>query len=624
MNDIKITDPTTWYMPFTRDAATYNPFDFDQFSSSFSYSDTENALMPVRYGAFLSNPVAPYSRSNFIPTIERPIIIITNPAAGGGKGMRHATRFMSAITGQKYARIEGDIQFLMTHKNPAARVGEIVDTIKKYNPSKPPFILVFGGDGTVADVTEAVSRSARSGYEATIVPCTGGTAGDMRRELGVPKKPAQIIKFLANSKSAELDVITASINGGPKRLVIHSQGNGASGSFFLEVEEYRRLTGRSGMPTYIKAMLKAMPRTEVFYVSVNGGTPMAAGEVITVNSTSLGGIGRIPLPPHGGRLHVLPVNPKLPGPLKPLPGIVTVFDTFGRGAAFNLGNESVISPGSRLRFLGSSRVFDILPGERTTLEFFDAKGKPRAVNSVLNGDPSAGTRKVVLEGSHDRISVLASNDSGHRIRRGEVNYKTMRGMARNGFVTSSGWFKKTLPIKLFGAYEIYKDVADITPENRVALDTGMLAGIFSADIYNVWRFGTTPLMAELPLIVPAFTLGSTSVEMAVDELGKHTGIDELRAGETTNKVAGIGGGFAATYGFMRLVGIEAWNAATASINTAMVKYVGGAGMAVENALLGAVRFLGTISTISFPFLIMPVIDPSELDPLNSTHFPKTA
>ncbi len=618
MNDILITDPTTWHRLFTPDSTQYQSFSIDQFSGSFSYADIEETSEPIRFGSFFSNPAAPYGQSHFLPTIKRPIIIIANPAAGGGKGMRHASRFLKVITGQKYAITEGDIQSLMTRRDPAKRTGAIVDTIKKYSPNKPPFVLVFGGDGTVADVAEAVSQSSREGYKATIVPCTGGTAGDTRRDLGVPKKPAQLVKFLARSHPTEIDVMTASFNDGPKQIVIHSQGNGASGAFFLEVEKYRTKTGRSGMPVYIRGMLRSIPHTEAFYVSVNGGPLIAAGEVLTVNSTSMGGIGRIPLPPHGGRLHILPVNMKLPGPLKPLPGLVTIGDAFIRGAAFSLGNESVISPGAKLKFLPPSRMIDIVPGETTTLEFFDTKGNPRTVSSVLNGDPSSGTRKVILESSTEKIAVLASDDSGLRIRRGESTFRTIRGIARNGFVTSSDWFRKASFPVILGACEVYKDAADLSPKQRATLDTGILAGIFSTDIFSVWRFGTTPLIAELPLIVPTFELGSTSVKIVVDEIGNQTGIEELKAGQTANNLAGIAGGFAAIYGFIKLVGVEAWNATAASINTSMVKYVGGAGMAAEDVIINLIRRLGGMS-IPFPLIILP---PNYYEPLNPTQTPE--
>lgn len=606
--------------------ALLNPIAGGQLSAGSSVEPPEweeELLAPARYGFVLSNVTPPASGPATIPTIDRPVVVIANPISGNGRGLRAATDFIKTFARMEEAGklvITHDVQFIRTNADPTTRIADIVRTIEATLPERPPFILAFGGDGTVADVAEAARQSARSGYRPVVVPCVGGTAGDMRRELGIPKRPAALARLLGQGDLAQIDVITARINGGEPQLVIHSQGNGVSGGFFREVERRRLLTGRKSIPTYLRALAKGVLETETFTVRINGSAPMVTGEVLALtNSTSLGGVTRIPMPLRGGRLHVLPVNPALPGPLRLMPGIKPLGEVFVRGAGFALGWEGAIAPWKSIALLDGARQFDIQPHTRIELEFLDREGRPKAVSSIVNGEVLEGTQRVVLEGSEERIAVLAAEESGLRIRQGKPLARAIpRRLAPMGDLA-----RRAAPLKLFAGIEIYKEVAELTPQERVNMDLGTLGGIFSADLFSSWRYGTTPYLAELPLLIPSFELGAQTTEIAVDAIGEATGIETFREGQLTNRLGGIGGGFASSYGLMRLVGVEHWNAAAAQVNAWMVRTIGGAGMAVEGALAGLARFLGTVGSVSFPLFI--IITPELVDPsFRQPHGPQTA
>lgn len=344
----------------------------------------------------------------------RPFVVVSNPVAGNGRGQRYAHALVDALEGAG-----AEISWEITQGNPAHRVEGIIDALGRSEPGRAPVVVVCGGDGTAAEVCEAIHAVQTDTFRPTFVPGPGGTAGDMRRELGVPTSPAGMLRFLATAVPVKLDVVTASNDGGPERIILHSSGNGVSGAFFSKVEGARRKTGRTSIPAYLKGLASGVAAAEVFYVSIDGSDPLPAGEVFTgVNATSMGAVTRIPLPADGARVHAIPLDPRFIGPFTAAPGIPPLLDAFRRGALFMMGSEGVIAPGRAIGYLPENRMKDVLVGASVRLKFFDAKGNSKQVLSIANGDFTGPASDVVIRNTGEKIDALAAAGSAYRIRRG--------------------------------------------------------------------------------------------------------------------------------------------------------------------------------------------------------------
>lgn len=377
---------------------------------------------------------------------DRPVVVVSNPVAGNGRGQRYAHQIVDALEGGG-----AEISWEITQGDAAHRVDRLIDAIGRFSPAQTPIVIVCGGDGTAAEVCQAIYAVQTDEFRPTLVPGPGGTAGDMRRELGVPRSPAGMLRFFSSAVPVDLDVVMASNDGGPERLVLHSLGNGVSGAFFTEVEKMRQATGRTSIPTYLRALAGGVASAEIFYVRIDGGSPLPVGEVFTgVNATSMGAVTRIPLPMGGARVHAIPLDPDLFGVFQITPGLPPLLDAFWRGALYLLGDQRSIAPGERVGHLPPDHLRDVAAGESVMLEFFDAEGRPKPVLGIANGDTTGPASNVVIRHTGETISALAAADSAYRVRRGHVGPSTpMQRM-------SAG--QSALPLSSFGGLMVYGDL----------------------------------------------------------------------------------------------------------------------------------------------------------------------
>lgn len=361
-------------------------------------------------------------RPRYPLVIDNPLIAVTNPIAGGGKGMFYAAQFIvetARMSNKGKLSIVADPKLLTLPSDPADRKKKIIDAIKEHTSSNPPLFIVFAGDGTFGEVASGSLEAKRDRYPSIVVAAPGGNANDMMIELDVPRRFRWIIQFLTTAQKIDLDVITARFNGDSPMLLIHSQGNGVSGVVFSKVARQRTSSGHISIQAYLHGLVDGIWNAKTFYVRINGGEPLATGEVLTLaNSTGLGRVTRTPIPRRGGRLHILPVNPGLPGPLRLMPGLPPIADVFVKSALYSLGKRSVIDPDSNIHFLSAERMFDIGPRTKLHLEFFDERDRPTSVTSVLNGDPMEGIHSVDIEGTDETIQTLASANAPIMLRRG--------------------------------------------------------------------------------------------------------------------------------------------------------------------------------------------------------------
>ncbi len=363
-------------------------------------------------------------RDNEEPIVIRPdIIIVSNPVAGNGKAVKYVRRLVDAATsmaGRGALRFEGDISLVMTDVNSDQRIMKIKEAISKSSAS-PPYVIAVGGDGTFADVGMAALGALRAGFESVIVPAPAGTARDMSRELGVPRDPAMLFNFIATALPVKLGAISVWLDDGPERLLMHSLGCGVSGAVFHEVQKARDNGGGATVAAYLRSLVKGVYETEPFYASVDGSSRISVGEVLTLfNSTSVGGVTRVPLPIHGGRIHLIPFDVHRHGLLKLERGVAALSDVFGRGISYMLGNQSVICPGEEIPVLSGQYSIDIMQGDQRKIEFTDADGRYHRVKGLLNGDAIGFMSKILMKNKGETINSLASPKCSFLIRKGEL------------------------------------------------------------------------------------------------------------------------------------------------------------------------------------------------------------
>lgn len=584
----------------------------------------ETSLAAARTGFLFSNPVESFLEPPLV--IRDSVVIISNPLAGSFRANRvkgGLIEAMDLMEAQKKLVLQGqDTIYLKTHADPQTRVAAILHVIKKSDPKHPPIIVAIGGDGTFADVVRAVYEASEEGFRPTVVPVPGGTACDLSREFGVPKNPKLIPAFLANAQRTELFIMTASFDGGPEQIVIHSQGNGISGKVFGEVQKIRDAGGKVSVATYARALLKGVAGIKPFFVKINGGEPKPVGEVLAlVDSTSVGSIVRVPLPKEGGAVLAVPVVPNLPGPMRFVPGIGPVFDVLWRGMSYMLGDQTVIKPDSQILLLNPKRFITIKSGEEVLLEFVDAEGNPKSVPGLINGDPTKPAARVLLRGKTTTIATLAAYDSAFMVRKGLAKPQTMRGAILGGLSDCAGHFGTPAALALMAAWEVHRDNVQLAPAEQRIADLSSLAGLAAADAFAIWNAGTISFFAELPLIIGPFGVGYELAAAGSDFAAQETGVAFFNRDRAGSRIAGIAGGWATVWGAMKFVGVETWKAAASQMNGFLVRTLSGAGEAVGSFLMGAVRFLGKFR-LSLPVILPPgMIEQVSPEPENPRRIP---
>jgi hypothetical protein len=360
--------------------------------------------------------------------INADIIIVSNFKAGNGRSRRYVKRLSRSISRMMTdgkLRIDGRVVYLTTDADPDARIRNIAREILAARRASPPYVIAVGGDGTFADVGAAALIAAEESARCVIVPTPSGTACDMQRELGVPSEAEKLFDFIASALPVKLGAISVRFDGGREMWLMHSMGCGVSGAVFHEVEQERQTKGVASISGYLKGLAKGVIETKTFFASVDDSPRVPVGEVLTlVGSTSIGGVTRVPLPVAGGRLHLIPVDADVENILRLKQGVLALSDVFSRGMRYMLGDERVIAPGQEIAELSAGYTFDIVLGQKRTVEFTDRAGKPCRVKTLLNGDPITSVSRMEILDRGDMIETLSAEHSGFLVRRGEVIPRT--------------------------------------------------------------------------------------------------------------------------------------------------------------------------------------------------------
>ncbi|HZB77603.1 MAG TPA: diacylglycerol kinase family protein [Solirubrobacteraceae bacterium] len=216
----------------------------------------------------------------------RPLCLIVNPNAGGGRAARHLPRAEAALRARGFAfRVERTTS--MEHARELAQ-GALA-------AGEAP--VAMGGDG----LTGAVAGEIQ-GTDGVLGILPGGRGNDFARKLGIPFEPEPACDVLAAWKERAVDVAMA---GGRAYLGIASAGFDSDAN---EVANSTRLP--LGRAVYVYATLAALRRWRdaAWHVEVDGTPHDFTGYSVAVANSGVFG-GGMQLVPHAslddGQLDVL-------------------------------------------------------------------------------------------------------------------------------------------------------------------------------------------------------------------------------------------------------------------------------------------------------------------------------
>ncbi len=232
----------------------------------------------------------PVGHAYTLHSMQRPLALIVNPSAGGGRAekMLHETR-------QLLTDAQIDFTVSLTRDLPHARDLAIDAS------SDGRVAVAIGGDGLVGAVAAA---TADSNGLMGIVP--GGRGNDLARVLGIPVDARQAVAILLEGREATMDLGEAN---GETFCCIASLG------FDSDANRIANETKVPGALAYLWAAIRALAvwKTARFTLELDGKSWSFDGfSVIAANSKAYGG-GMFVAPdadPHDGQIDVVTIAGK--------------------------------------------------------------------------------------------------------------------------------------------------------------------------------------------------------------------------------------------------------------------------------------------------------------------------
>jgi YegS/Rv2252/BmrU family lipid kinase len=206
--------------------------------------------------------------------VARPVCLIVNPSAGGGRAARELPAVEAALgrIGLTW-RTEAtrDLGHARQLADEAARAGETAVTL--------------GGDG----LTGAVAGELRRHPGAVLGILPGGRGNDFARVLGLPSDPAAACELILHGEEREIDLGEVQQPGSPARTFV---GIASAGFDSVANEIANRAPNRLGNLVYAYGALRALAswRPAGFDLELDG-TPFSfrGFSVAAANSKAYGG-----------------------------------------------------------------------------------------------------------------------------------------------------------------------------------------------------------------------------------------------------------------------------------------------------------------------------------------------
>ena len=160
--------------------------------------------------------------------LHRKIVIIYNPAAGKGKGLKYATK-LAAELGRLGIEIA---QVFRSDSLEAMREFHAANTGNKHSFS---LAVLIGGDGTIGPNVDAMIKC---GADVPIYPFGRGTANDFSSALKTNVSVRKVAKIIAEGSILEVDTLKTEAPGNVLG-VNYAVNNAAGGAFTNGVTNYK-------------------------------------------------------------------------------------------------------------------------------------------------------------------------------------------------------------------------------------------------------------------------------------------------------------------------------------------------------------------------------------------------
>jgi len=205
--------------------------------------------------------------------VDRPLCLIVNPAAGGGRARALVSPASSAL-----AAAGADHRIVESSSLPHAQ------ELAASAAGRREVIVAVGGDGMAGALA---GIAAASGACFGIIPA--GRGNDLARVLRIPADPAAAARVLATARPRQIDLIAASTPGHPEIIVAGSVYTGIPAVAAQIANTMRWLRGSLVYPVAaLRALARWRPATFTVDVAGGGGHEFDGYAVVIANSGFFG------------------------------------------------------------------------------------------------------------------------------------------------------------------------------------------------------------------------------------------------------------------------------------------------------------------------------------------------
>lgn len=210
-----------------------------------------------------------------------PLVVVLNPASGGGAGRRVRTELEIAL------RARG----LEAHVEPTRGRGHATELAEAAARAGAPVVVAAGGDGTVHEVVNGL-LSAGGDTALGLVPI--GTGNDFVKVVPGTRRRPEAYDTLARGEVRRFDAALASWAGGSEYFV-NAAGAGIDVEVVRQIEALGRLPGAL---RYLVGLLRALARyrpVRMRVTAASGGEPVERRVMLSAvsNGSCLGGAFRL-------------------------------------------------------------------------------------------------------------------------------------------------------------------------------------------------------------------------------------------------------------------------------------------------------------------------------------------
>ena len=147
------------------------------------------------------------------------IVVISNPRSGQNRKSPHFLRRITDILGDQGELVLPD------------GLDKLEETIVSIKQRQKKVLCINGGDGTIHQVVSAMFRVYQDDAWPQIALLAGGTMNNIARNVGVRKKPEELLKeiILGQSEAKAYEICK-------RNIIIKSLFFSSQGSFFYNIQ----------------------------------------------------------------------------------------------------------------------------------------------------------------------------------------------------------------------------------------------------------------------------------------------------------------------------------------------------------------------------------------------------